>query len=128
MKILLYLVFLLAPSAFGAPQMDRLSLELARLPFNRDYFFPDQKYWGEEVRLQWDVSWGRWSAQNFTTGRTYDGRFRYVGWEFDNCFMLVPGLDLIWHHHSQHALDMARPQFPVLDAYGLKLTFIGETK
>jgi hypothetical protein len=61
---------------------------------------------------------------NNLTGRTYNSRFRYVGWEYETGFNILPGVDVVWHHHSQHAMDLDRDRFPVMDSYGIRLTFI----
>lgn len=121
---LLFLLLLTSP-AFSAPRVDHLSLSGTRLPFQRDYFFPGQQYWGHELQLDWNVGWGSLFSENTITARTYNDRFRYVGWEFNTGFNLTKGFDLLWHHHSQHALDEYRDKFPVSDSYGFRLTFIG---
>ena len=109
----------------AAPVAEHLSLGLSRLPHQRDMLFPDQKYWQHELNLKWNVGWGRWFWDNDITGRTANDRFRYVGWEYETGFRLFPGVDAIWHHHSQHAIDWEREKFPVSDSYGIRITFLG---
>jgi hypothetical protein len=111
--------------ALNPPSASHLSLGLSRLPHQRDLLFPDQKYWQHELNLRWNVEWGRWFMDNDITGRTANGRFRYVGWEYETGFRILPGLDVFWHHHSQHAIDWDRPKFPVTDSYGIRITFLG---
>jgi hypothetical protein len=127
MKILL-LLLAVCGSAHAAPQAYHLSLQLSRAPFNRDLLFPDQTSWDYETRLRWDVGWGRWFSDNVVTGRTFNSRYRYVSWEFETGFRLINGLDAIWHHHSQHAIDLDRSKFPVIDSYGVRLTFLNRPK
>jgi len=97
---------LLLPLCWGglihaAPVAEHLSLGLSRLPHQRDLLFPDQKYWQHELNLKWNV-----------------------GWEYETGVRVVEGLDVIWHHHSQHTLDWERETFPVSDSYGIRITFL----
>lgn len=117
-------LLLLSNMAESRPQVDALSLDIKRLPFQRDYFFPEQKYWGYELLLQWDVSWNRFYLESNIPARTYNSRFRYVGWQYDMGYRLVPGVSLIWSHFSQHALDEYRYRYPISDSYGIRINFI----
>lgn len=121
MKYLLPL--LVSTAALAEPQADRLSMDIKRLPFQRDFFFPEQKYWGYELRLNLDLSWGRFFLLNEIPARTYNDRFRYVAWSYDAGVNVLPGLDLIWSHNSQHALDEYRATYPVTDSYGIRITW-----
>jgi hypothetical protein len=106
------------------PNVDAFSLDLKRLPFQRDYFFPEQSYWGHELQLNWDVSVGRVFMLNHIVSRTYGDRFRYVAWKYDLGYAVTDYLDVLWSHHSQHALDAYREAYPITDSYGIRLHFI----
>ena len=127
-SVLFALIILFSCLAEAKPRATHLSLELSRMPHNRDFLFPGKEDWGHELQLRWSVDWWRWFADNNVTGRTADSRFRYVGWEYETGFHIVEGLDLVWHHHSQHAIDWYRERFPVVDAYGIRMTFIDEKR
>jgi hypothetical protein len=121
------LALLLLTSAAEAKVRD-LSLDLKRMPFNRDLLFPEKEYWGYETRLNADVQLGNFFMDNQITGRTYDSRYRYVSWGFDIGYRLTPWLDLVHSHLSQHAVDLYRDRFPIVDSYGIRLRFSEESK
>ena len=121
-KALLLLLALLSPLKAYA-EVKELSLDLKRMPFQRSYLFPGQTNWGHEVRLTADGEIGPWFLNNRLTGRTYNSRFHYVGWEYDTGFHLTPWLDIIKSHESQHAIDLFRDKFEVVDSYGLRIKF-----
>jgi hypothetical protein len=101
-----------------------LSLDLKRMPFQRDFLFPDRTNWQAETKLTADVSIGRWFLDNQITGRTYGDRYRYVAWEFDTGLYILPWLDILWSHKSEHAIDLYRDKFSVRDSYGIRLKFV----
>jgi hypothetical protein len=113
----------LLSTAAGAEVRD-LSLDLKRMPYNRDLLFPGQQYWGYETRLNADVDIGRFFMDNQITGRTYDSRYRYVSWGFDVGIRLTPWLDIVHSHLSQHAVDLHRDVYPVVDSTGIRLKFM----
>lgn len=115
---------LLPKTAKGAPQVDSLSLGILRLPYQNDYFYPDKKYWGYHLKLNWDVSWGSFFWENQIDSRTANSRFRDVSWYYVQGINLFPGLDLVHIHRSQHALDYERQNFPVTDSYGIRINFV----
>lgn len=121
----IFMLIFLTPALYAKPSATHLSLQVSRMPFQRDYFFPERTAWGHELQLRWDVGWSRWFMDNNITGRTFNSRFRYVSWEYETGVKVTPGFDVIWHHHSQHAMDEYRNNFPVLDSWGVRLTFIG---
>ena len=104
-------------------EVRELSLDLKRMPFQRDFIFPEQTAWGHEVKLTADVSLWRYFQDNQIIGRTYGDRFRYVSWEFDHGFHILPWLDVIHSHKSEHAMDIYVAKFPVRDSYGVRLRF-----
>ena len=122
-RLILLLMILFAGPALARPQTSYFAFEGTRIPFNRDFLFPNQEHWDYQVRLLWDVSWGRFWMGNDVTGRTYGSRFRYVSWEFTTGINLLPGLDIVHYHKSQHAIDWKRDKFPVIDGYGVRITF-----
>jgi hypothetical protein len=123
MKILLLILSLVIPCVAEA-KVRELSLDLKRMPFQRDFLFPDRTNWGHEVSLIADMNIGRWFIDNKIIGRTYDSRFRYIAWDYDTGFNVLPWLDILWSHKSEHALDLYRDKFPVRDSYGIRLKFV----
>jgi hypothetical protein len=114
---------IMCQSAFAAPRTDYLSLKLMKMPYQRDYFYPEKTDWDYHLDLTWDVGWGRWFAENDIVGKTFNSRFRDVSWHFTHGFKIVDGLDLVHEHRSQHALDAEREEFPVADSYGIRIIF-----
>lgn len=128
MKTILMIMILLGLGSSASAEVHQFSLELKRMPFNRDYFFPGKTEWDHETSLLWDVSLGRWFMESDLTGRTSDGRYRYASWTYTTGFHIADWLDVIWDHHSEHALDYERSMFPVRDAYGIRLNFVEKKK
>lgn len=122
--LLLTLLTASTSSLNAEPKVYHLALEASKIPFNRDFLFPETEKWDYQTRLLWGVGYDRWWMDNDITGRTYGSRFRYVAWEFTMGFRLLPGIDLIQYHKSQHAIDLDRDKFPVIDGYGIRITFV----
>lgn len=118
-----YLLMLMLFSMTAKAEIRELSLDLKRLPFQRDFMFPEQLNWGHEVRLNADVDLWRYFQDNQIIGRTYNDRFRYVSWKFDHGFHIFPWLDVVHSHQSEHAMDRYLDKFPVRDSYGIRLRF-----
>ena len=118
-----YLLMLMLFSMTAKAEVRELSLDLKRMPFQRDFMFPEQLNWQHEVRLNADVDLWRYFQDHKITGRTYGDRFRYVSWEFDHGFHIFPWLDVIHSHKSEHAMDRYLERFPVRDSYGIRLRF-----
>jgi hypothetical protein len=104
-------------------EVRELSLDLKRMPFQRDYMFPDQTDWDAETKLTANGSIGLWFIDNQITGRTYGSRYRYVSWEFNHGINILPWLDIIHSHKSEHAIDLYLDKFSVRDSYGIRLKF-----
>jgi hypothetical protein len=119
---------LLSGTALAEPQLDKLTMDIKRMPFQRDFFFPGQESWGYELRLNLDLRWGRFFWDNEIPARTYDSAFKYIGWKYDAGVRLIPGVDVVWSHFSQHALDEHRDRFPVTDSYGVRITWFERNK
>lgn len=124
MRTLVALAALCATNAVA--EVRALNLEVKRLPYVRDYFMPEHKYWDAQLNLNWNVGFGAFFMENDIDTRTRQGRFRYVAWEYKTGFDLTPNLAVLWHHRSEHAMDMYREKFPVRDSYGFRINFLGK--
>ncbi len=53
---------------------------------------------------------------------------RHVGWEFEGGAHASKHLDFFYYHHSQHILDLDRPdrRYPLINEYGVRFIFIEE--
>ena len=123
----LLVVLLLVPS-IAKSEVRALNLELKRLPYVRDYFMPDAKYWDAQLNLNWNVGFGAFFWENSIDARTRHSRFRYVAWEYKTGFDLTKHVALVWHHRSEHAMDIYSYKYPVRDSYGVRINFMGGEK
>lgn len=122
----LLLVLLLVASTTAKSEVRALNLEVKRLPFVRDNLFPDDKYWDYQLNLIWNVDVGPVFMENDIDTRTRNDRFRYVAWEYKLGVHLGQHVDVLWHHRSEHAMDIYRKQYPVRDSYGVRFKFMGD--
>ncbi len=116
----LMLVFL---SGTALAKVEYLNLELKRLPYQRDYLVPEQTVWDHEVSLNMKLELKRLWLESDLTGQTAQGRFRNMWWDYTMGLSIVPELDLVWDHRSQHLLDWEQDKFPVRDSYGIRINF-----
>lgn len=125
----------------AAAEVKKLNLELKRLPFQRDYYIPERTNWDYEVTLNMDLEkflfcypLGEYQSNcvNFflesdLTGQSANSRFRNLWWDYTVGLSILPDVDIIWDHRSQHALDektdFANDKYPVRDSYGIRLNF-----
>ena len=50
----IFFLLLLSSQCYAQPDVKHLSLGLSQMPYQRDYFFPGQTKWGNELQLKWD--------------------------------------------------------------------------
>lgn len=112
-------------STVAQSKTEQLSLELKRMPFQRSYFFPDNTEWGHEATLLYKVSVfnGRVWMDSDITGQTINGRFRRTYWDYTLGVKLLPEIDLVWDHRSDHRIDWDADKFQVSDSYGIRINF-----
>ena len=116
----LMLVFL---SGTALAKVEYLNLELKRLPYQRDYLVPEQTAWDHEVSLNMKLELKRLWLESDLTGQTAQGRFRNMWWDYTLGVSIIPELDLVWDHRSQHSLDWEQDKFPIRDSYGIRINF-----
>lgn len=123
-KFLCGLGILLSSSSF-AGEIKYLNLEGKRMPFQRDYFFPEQTDWGYEVTLNFKVVKGPVFLESDLTGQTANERFRNIWWDYTlGVTLFKSSFDLIWDHRSQHRMDWEAEKFVVRDSAGIRINFI----
>ena len=105
-------------------EVTKFQLEAKRMPFQRDYFYPDSQHWQYHLDLLWDVRFWNFFWENDIAAKTAEERFRDVAWEYKVGVTILPQVDVLWHHRSQHALDYERDKFPVRDSYGVRINFL----
>jgi len=122
MKYLLTLL-LLVPAATSNAEVEYLNLELKKLPFQVDYFFPDQTEWEYEISLNMKLVMGRAWMESDITGQAYDSAFKAIWWDYTAGFKIIEEIDLVWDHKSHHHLDQYVDPFQVRDSYGIRINF-----
>lgn len=123
MKYIILFISLLITTVSKA-EVKVLDLDVKRLPFQRDYFFPDESYWDYQLDLHWDVGFKRFFWDNIIEAKTRNDRFRDVSWKFDTGFKIIPELDFIYTHRSEHKLDSYSEKYPLTDSYGFRIHWI----
>ena len=119
-----------------AAEVKKLNLELKRMPFQRDYYFPERTAWDYEVTLNMDLGKELFTVgshnidfffESDLTGQSANSRFRGLWWDYTLGFSILPDVDVIWDHRSQHALDeqtdFKDDRYPVRDSAGIRLNF-----
>ena len=131
MKKILTLMLVLFSSSASA-DVDYLNLELKHMPFQRDYFIPEQTSWQYELSLNFRANIWRFWLESDTTGQAYGDRFRNMWWDYNIGFSIIPEVDLVWDHRSQHSLDFqadtVNDKYPVRDSFGFRLNFITDER
>ena len=115
---------MLTSSAFA--KVHYLNLEGKRMPYQRDSMLPGVTEWGYEVSLNMKVSMSKVWLESDLTGQSHEARFRNMWWDYTLGYSIIPELDLVWDHQSQHALDWEIQRYDVRDSYGIRLNFIKE--
>ena len=126
MKMLMALV-ILGTAHNSMAKAHSLNLELKRMPYQRDYFFPGMTQWEYAVSLNFkgSVANERVWLESDLTGQTRNSRFRNVWWDYTLGLKLHEELDIVWDHRSQHSMDMMTyDKFPVRDCWGIRINFL----
>lgn len=121
-NILLFLTVVSSYTSFA--EVKTLDLDVKSIKDNRDYFFPNDKYWQYEIDLRWSVEKDRFFWDNNVNGMTKDDRFGSVSWRFDLGFKIVDEVDAIYSHRSQHKTDEYSQRFPLYNSFGLRFHFM----
>ncbi len=128
------LMVLLIRSSFVQAEVYSLNLELKRMPFQRDYFIPDETSWDHEVSLNMDVRLPFKVSRSLptyvflesdVTGQFRNSRARNMWWDYTLGVSVFDWLSLVWDHRSQHTLDEKfHDKYPVRDSYGVRIDFV----
>lgn len=122
MKYLLTLL-LLSQAATSNAEVEYLNLEMKRLPFQVDYFFPGQTSWEHELSLNMKLVLGRGWMESDITGQAYNSVFKAIWWDYTAGFSIIDEVDFVWDHKSHHRLDTYADPFQVRDSYGIRINF-----
>ena len=122
MKYLLLLLFITTPAL---SDVQYLNLEAKRLPFQRDYYYPNTNHWGHELSLNFKATIGKAWLESDITGQSRKGRFRNIWWDYTLGYELNKYFDVVWDHKSQHSLDIQLDdKYPVRDSLGFRINFL----
>ena len=120
---LIKVLILVLLSGTALAKVEYLNLELKRLPYQRDYLVPEQTAWDHEVSLNMKLELKRLWLESDLTGQTAQGRFRNMWWDYTIGVSIIPEMDFVWDHRSQHSLDWEQEKFPIRDSYGIRINF-----
>lgn len=136
----IFILLLTLVSLPSQAEVSKLNLELKKMPFQRDYYIPEHTSWDYEVTLNMDLKLNtiNYGYQSFLflesdlTGQSRNSRFRNMWWDYTLGFSLLPDIDIIWDHRSQHSLDeqvdYVNDKYPVTDSYGIRINFLKRFK
>lgn len=135
--IITTMLIFLASNALAERQYRLLDIEALDLtylkldPNNRIAYAPEYTgEWGTEARLDWNISiyhYLFWKNQLHTSSIGSSGAVKTVGWQWTAGIRLLPELDVIAYHHSQHIMDeesQVAQRFPVENGYGFTVHFL----
>jgi hypothetical protein len=105
--------------------VEYLNMEFKRMPYQRDAMIPAQRHWDYELSLNFKSHFGGglWLESDIT-GQTAYSRFRNLWWDYTIGFYIGCGVDLVWDHRSQHALDWDIEDYDVRDSFGIRFNFV----
>jgi hypothetical protein len=120
------------------PQLDQLSIKLARFSCNREPQTPDlacTEYKGR-VAVEFDLRALHYLTwKNQVHGEGTKAKFETMGWHYE-LGLDLDWLQIFWEHHSRHTMDKEQAyywdikqetwkqfKYPVEDSYGVRIIF-----
>lgn len=138
--------FFISKCADGAEyrllEAERLDFTVTKFLCNKEPMAADIPCheWKGRTAVNFDLSFAdlvKW--RNHIHAEGTDAKYETVGWQFELALPVLPQVEIIYQHHSQHTMD--RPQsehhtdgtrawkgFPVQDSYGVRMCFLGNCK
>ena len=130
-KLMMLLMLLISGQAYATEwrllDLDRVSIEYARIEDYRDFFYTEDRDQLEH-RGQFDIDvrmlqYGYLRNQINLLGTKQ--QVRGGGWEFEGGVQPSKYIDLFYHHLSQHVFERERQDasYPLRNYYGIRLIF-----
>lgn len=147
-KILLTLALLFSYEAFSEPKvkytpymkLKHFSLDIGKFTGNKELMIPEipGNQWSYRIATNFDLEFFKYIFwRNQVHGEAAYAKFYSVGWEYDLGFKIGKQIEIFWHHHSRHTMDINLPyyynriddtfdqiDYPVEDSVVLRLIFI----
>lgn len=148
MKKLLLLIFLFTNKAYSetktthAPYMKikHFSLDIGKFTGNKELLIPEipGNQWNYRIATNFDLEFFKYVFwKNRVHSEAAYAKFYAVGWKYDLGVKLGEQIELFWHHHSRHTMDVELPyyynridnileqaDYPVEDSIVLRLIFL----
>lgn len=133
--LLLLLLSTPAQAEWRLLDLDRLALDTYQIKDYRDGYFPYDREVGEgehwtigaafEINLvmaqykEWSFYWDNKPHMTSTNSQV-----REAGWEWEAGVSMDRRIDLYWHHHSRHPLDVKlEGRYPLYNTVGIRAVF-----
>lgn len=123
-----------------ALKLKHFSLDVMKFTGNKELMIPEipGSQWSYRIATNFDMQilrYGFW--RNRVHGEAAYAKFYSVGWEYDMGIKLGRQVEIYWHHHSRHTMDIDLPfyydrmqnrfnqiDYPVEDSVGIRLILI----
>jgi len=121
-------------------RLKHFSLDISRMTGNKELMLPEipGNEWNARIATNFDVEFFKYIFwRNQVHGEAAYAKFYSVGWRYDLGFQLGKQIQIFWHHHSRHTMDVDLPyyynriteefeqiDYPVEDSVVLRLIFV----
>lgn len=121
-------------------KLKHFSLDIGKFTGNKEPMIPEIEgpMWSYRIATNFDLEFFKYIFwRNQVHGEAAYAKFYSVGWEYDLGFKLGKQIEIFWHHHSRHTMDIDLPiyynritgeldqlDYPVEDSIVLRLIFV----
>lgn len=147
-KIIIAILLILTSRSFAETKvkytpymkLKHFSLDIARMTGNKELMIPEipGNEWNARIATNFDLEFFKYIFwRNRVHGEAAYAKFYSVGWEYRLGFNIGKQIEIFWHHHSRHTMDIDLPyyynrmsgefdqiDYPVEDSIVLRLIFI----
>jgi hypothetical protein len=135
-----------AAQEVGVLELERLSMDYAKIANNRDSYLPYEdpgrdrydtnETWYYSTGVNFDLNLLRYKDYRFhwdqrVHGEATEAQFRAVAWEFRWGVKYKDRFEVFYDHRSSHIMDAAPESprtFDLMNHYGLEITFYNRTE
>lgn len=95
-------------------RLTHLSFDLAKFLTNTEQMTPElpSEAWDGRVAVNVDTQFLKYIIwRNRVHGEAAYRKFTSIGWKYDLGVRLSKKVEIFWHHHSRHTLDIEQPYY-----------------